>query len=155
MGILFLIALLLAWPTFGLSILAWAGFAVIRGINRVNKKVEAIDRRRDVASAIDPIFGGKYEEFFLALDIPKRPGQHFSSMNATQAGRHIMNYLAHNPTELTIFIQGLARWKTKGSDALCDPVTAADCENRYEPPRDCRRPFGLNYAAMGASSSTA
>jgi len=24
-----------------------------------------------------------------------------------------------------------------------------------EPPRDCRRPFGLSYAAMGASSSMA
>lgn len=26
---------------------------------------------------------------------------------------------------------------------------------RSEPPRDCRRPFGLNYAAMGVSSSMA
>jgi len=26
---------------------------------------------------------------------------------------------------------------------------------RSEPPRDCRRPFGLSYAAMGASSSMA
>ena len=26
---------------------------------------------------------------------------------------------------------------------------------RAEPPRDCRRPFGLSYAAMGASSSMA
>ncbi|WP_336952380.1 hypothetical protein, partial [Sphingobium aromaticivastans] len=25
----------------------------------------------------------------------------------------------------------------------------------FEPPRDCRRPFGLNYAAMGVSSSMA
>jgi hypothetical protein len=24
-----------------------------------------------------------------------------------------------------------------------------------EPPRDCRRPFGLSYAAMGTSSSMA
>lgn len=31
-----------------------------------------------------------------------------------------------------------------------------DLYNRYcEPPRDCRRPFGLNYAAMGVSSSMA
>jgi hypothetical protein len=25
----------------------------------------------------------------------------------------------------------------------------------YEPPRDCRRPFGLSYAAMAGSSSMA
>ena len=24
---------------------------------------------------------------------------------------------------------------------------------RFEPPRDCRRPFGLSYAATGVSSS--
>jgi len=28
-------------------------------------------------------------------------------------------------------------------------------EDSIEPPRDCRRPFGLSYAAMGASSSMA
>ena len=33
--------------------------------------------------------------------------------------------------------------------------TGKMCIDEIEPPRDCRRPFGLSYAAMETSSSMA
>ena len=39
-------------------------------------------------------------------------------------------------------------------DALIADVTPPELRGS-EPPRDCRRPFGLSYAAMGTSSSVA
>ena len=47
-----------------------------------------------------------------------------------------------------------------GNFRLCFKVPASVAlkrllKDRCEPPRDCRRPFVLNYAAMGVSSSMA
>src|SRR3546814_8202433 len=50
---------------------------------------------------------------------------------------------------------------TDGTDARKHPAPASwrqsmlPSARRTEPPRDCRRPFGLSYAAMAPSSSMA
>src|SRR3546814_15143596 len=50
---------------------------------------------------------------------------------------------------------------TDGTDARNHPAPASwrqsmlPSARRTEPPRDCRRPFGLSYAAMATSSSMA
>lgn len=127
MALLFLLALLLAWPTFGLSLLAW--FAL--GFYHANVKVAAGERRRKVADDIGPLFKEKHDEFYKALDIPYLTQRTISDDDAMRCGRHIMNYIAHNPHELKIFMSGLQRWKTKGSYEPCDAITAATCENDY------------------------
>ena len=38
---------------------------------------------------------------------------------------------------------------------FCSCSTIPMLKGLIEPPRDCRRPFGLNYAAIGVSSSMA
>lgn len=127
MGILFIIALLLAWPTFGLSIVAWVAILFINAKGHANK----VERREKVKEAVEPLFEGRFAEFFLALDMPIYEWEELSEAEAHQCGRHIMNYIAHNPTETSEFIRGLQKWKTKGAPNLCDPITAAQDENRY------------------------
>lgn len=127
MGILFIIALLLAWPTFGLSIVAWFALLFFKAKGKVNR----IEEREKVKEVIEPLFGGRFSEFFLALDMPIYDWEEMSEAEAHQCGRHIMNYIAHNPTETSEFIRGLQKWKTKRAPNLCDPITAAQDENRY------------------------
>jgi hypothetical protein len=131
MELLFLLALLLAWPTYGLSIIAWIALLILRGILQARARIEAIDRREEDKLLIEPLFAGKFAEFFRALDIPMLIGLRIDQEAAHQCGRHIMNYIAHNPTESALFIQGLKKWHTKGGGPLADPVIAADCERKF------------------------
>lgn len=124
MAILFLVALVLAWPTFGLSIVAWFVVAAIRGHNRHSKN----EQRRSRATLLAPMFNGRYAEFFEALDIPRLYGSVMMEDDADSCGRHIVNYIAHNPEESFVFSQGLMRWRTKGGSQLCDPILAAETE---------------------------
>lgn len=140
MGILFLLALVLAWPTFGLSIVAWLVLTIVHA-----KSVAAkADRREEVGKIIHPLFGGKYAEFYRAINVPVV--FHFPDPDKEhhQAGRHIANYLAHNPEEAAIFMEGLTRWKTKGSVQLCDPISAANFE------RDLGGKFEIRLTAYRA-----
>ncbi len=125
MGILFIVALILAWPTFGLSLVAWF---VLVWFN-ARRKVAGINRREEVKNVIEPLFQGRFSEFFNALDMPTTLNEKLTEQEAHQCGRHIMNYLAHNPSEAAIFMKGLEKWRTKGSPTLCDPVTAASDES--------------------------
>ena len=71
----------------------------------------------------------------------------------------LVEWLGHDDAS-RLTADDLLAWKnillaeTTHTGRLRDPVTVRD---KYitEPPRDCRRPFGLNYAAMGVSSSMA
>lgn len=128
MGLLFVLALLLAWPTSGLSILAWIAIYFFKSKKKVDKIVERDNRKL----LIEPLFGNKFAEFFMALDMPKLNEQRFDYHEAHKCGRHIMTYLAHNPEEGSLFLQGLKKWQTKGSQQLCDPVTAAQSERDYD-----------------------
>ena len=121
MEILFIIALVLIWPTKGFSFLAWISLFIILERNK-NKKIK---NREMMKIVIEPLFNGQFSEFFFALDVPIYSGIQITQEEAYKCGRHIMNYIAHNSSETTLFVQGLQKWKTKGSLHLCDPVTAA------------------------------
>ncbi|OWQ98388.1 hypothetical protein [Sphingopyxis witflariensis] len=132
MAILFLVALLLAWPTFGISILLWLGLVFVQ----TKPKIEKIDRAKEVASVIHPLFTGRHADFYRALDVPLVFQPRDQQRDAVQAGQHIVNYLAYNPEEAAIFMQGLAKWKDKGSAGLCHPVAAAEFERDFEAKRE-------------------
>lgn len=96
---------------------------------------------------IEPLFTGRFADFFNALDIPKKPGRMTSEADAHQCGRHIMNYIAHNPDEGALFMRGLEKWRTKGDDRPCHPATAANDERRL----DCKGEIHLvGYRAIEA-----
>lgn len=128
MGILFLVALVLAWPTYGLSVVAWLVVMFLKSQGTVAKSNE----RRNRKIFIEPLFTGRFADFFNALDIPRIPGRTISDADAHQCGRHIMNYIAHNSGEGVLFMQGLEKWRTKGDDRPCHPVTAATDERRLK-----------------------
>lgn len=128
MGLLFILALLLAWPTFGLSLVAWFVLFALKGF----KQAEASEQRKIVAEVIEPLFKGRFADFYDALDIPYLRNAERTQSKSHQCGRFIMNYLAHNPSEAAIFTRGLKRWAAKGSGQLCDPVEAAEFETRYD-----------------------
>lgn len=123
-GILFIVALILAWPTFGLSLVAWFVLAWFKA----RQKVAGINRREELKTVIEPLFQERFSDFFYALDMPTAFDEELTEQEAHQCGRHVMNYLAHNPSEAAIFMKGLEKWRTKGSPTLCDPVTAASDE---------------------------
>lgn len=124
MSILFIVALVLAWPTFGLSLIAWFVLAWFKA----RQKVTGINRREEVKTTIDPLFQNRFSDFFYALDMPTTSDEELTEQEAHQCGRHIMSYLAHNPSEAAIFMKGLDKWRTKGNPTLCDSVTAAGDE---------------------------
>lgn len=124
MGILFVVALLLAWPTYGLSILVWLGLMFFKA----KKKVNEIDRRKEMAVVLEPLFNDRFDDFFLALDIPYVHGYHITREEAKQCGRHVMNYIAHHPSETAIFMKGLEKWRVRINSSSLDPIEAAQAE---------------------------
>ncbi len=128
MSLLFILALLLAWPTFGLSLVAWLLLLFLKGA----KQAKASEQRKVVSEVIEPLFKGRFADFYDALDVPYRWDSERTQSQSHQCGRFIMNYLAHNPGEAAIFTRGLKRWATKGSGQLCDPVEAAEFETHYD-----------------------
>lgn len=127
MMILLIIALIVAWPTYGLSLIAWGAMLVLK------RKLPNESSAKN--SNLESIFHDQYASFFLSLDIPTVSTLHGTSMSAEEAnqcGRHIANYISRHPDEMKLFISGLDRWRTKGSPELCDPVTAARQECRFK-----------------------
>lgn len=127
MAILFLLALVLAWPTYGLSVLAWVVIAIVMAKSKANRAVDRETRK----IYIEPLFTGRFADFFRALDVPTRGATVVSEAHAHQCGRHIMNYVAHNPAEGAEFMRGLEKWRTKGDPQPCHPVVAAGDEVRF------------------------
>lgn len=123
MGWLFILALVFAIPTFGLSLLAWF---VLQWFN-TKQKVTGITRRQEMKTVIEPLFRGEFAEFFLALDVPTL-FEEFTPEEARQCGRHIMNYLAHNPSETAIFMKGLEKHRDRIGGLALDPIGAAQEE---------------------------
>lgn len=128
MGLWFILALLLAWPTFGLSLVAWFVLLFLKGA----QQAKSSEQRKVVAEVIEPLFKGRFADFHDALDVPYEWNAERTQSKSHQCGRFIMNYLANNPSEAAIFTRGLKRWATKGSGQLCDPVEAAEFEVRYD-----------------------
>ncbi len=127
MSILLIIALILAWPTYGLSLLAWLVLLHFSS----KRKLKGIDRMRENQPLIDSLFRKQHAEFVRTLDLPYLSGLRLSEADANQCARHLINYLAHNPDEAALFIKGLEKWKPLNSTQLSDPVTAARSEKQY------------------------
>lgn len=143
MGLLFIVSVLLAWPTYGLSILLWFVLVVARGVF----KGFAIKRREQAKNVLMPLFPEDLGFFFSALDVPLVSGYRLTEEESRQCGSHFVNYLSHNPSEAALFIKGLERWRTKGEESLCNPVNAALDENHLE----CKREIHLTaYRAIEA-----
>jgi hypothetical protein len=132
MGLLFILALLLAWPTLGLSLVAWFVLVFLKAA----KRAKASAQREVIAEVIEPLFKGRFADFYDALDVPYRWDAERTQSESHQCGRFIMKYLAHNPSEAAIFTRGLKRLAAKGSGQLCDPVQAAEFETRYDEKRE-------------------
>ncbi|QGM48261.1 hypothetical protein [Methylocystis heyeri] len=139
-GFLFVIALVLAWPTFGASLVIWW----ILAAKNAKDKIRAIEQREKNAAHLEPLFKNNFAAFFLSLDVPIKYGSYFTSNEAELCGRYIMIYLANNPEEAELFIEGLKKWKTKGSYELAEPVIAAECEI------SCRQKLHVHLASYRA-----
>ena len=125
MAILFIVALVLAWPTFGLSLVAWFVLHFIKSNGDEQKRTV----RESGKLLLEPLFAGRFAKFFTTLDVPILDWAELNDADAEKCGRHIMAYLAHNPEEGALFIRGLQKWKTKGAHHPLDPVIAAESEN--------------------------
>ena len=121
MILLLVVALILAWPTYGLSLVAWFVLSLIR----VAARRAAIERRKDLRAQLEPLFEQRFDEFFLALDVPMRSKYEVTNQEATQCGRHILNYLAHNPGEAALFLKGVEKEARRFGGKQPDPVLAA------------------------------
>jgi hypothetical protein len=127
MAVLFVLALLLAWPTFGLSLVAW----LILGFFKSKSKAIKADRRSSVLQAISPLFGERYAEFYEALNVPRLVFEAPSKDEAYQCGRLIVSYIAHNPSETALLLEGLKLRTLHGNSNLWDPVDAVKCEAQH------------------------
>lgn len=125
MLLLLLVALILAWPTYGLSLVAWFLLSLIRAAARR----AAIERRQERRAQLEPLFEQRFDEFFLALDVPMNTTREVTSQEATQCGRHILNYLAHNPGEASLFMKGVEKEARRFGGRKPDPVLAARRES--------------------------
>ncbi|WP_300725424.1 tetratricopeptide repeat protein [Pseudomonas sp.] len=142
MQIAFVVALVLAWPTFGLSVLCWAVCFYVFG----RKKTKARIPKADLA-AVEAVFQHEYADFFKALDVPYLQGAVITDGEAEQCGRHIKNYIAGNPPEIGLFFKGLAKWRTKGGDAYASPAIAAGEEFKFNLKEHVH---GVSYRAIEA-----
>lgn len=125
MNWLFILALILAWPTFGLSILIWLFLLFLKAKDKTRK----IDIMREKRTVLDPLFRERFDEFFLSLDLPLASGATISKEEASHCGRHIVNFIAYNHEETELLIKGLKRWEDGTGSALCDPIRAAQIES--------------------------
>lgn len=126
MNFLFIIALLLAWPTFGISLVLWFIWQFVNTKNATDK----VAARREIEPLLEAVFTNRHAEFFNALNLPIKYGHATISPNeAHQCGRHIMNYIGHNRSELQTFISGLKRWEREDGQ-ICHPADAVAIECR-------------------------
>lgn len=121
MPLLLIVALILAWPTFGLSLVAWVALVALNA----KKNQESIVRREEAKTVIEPLFREQFAEFFLALDLPTKFRQKLTDGEAHQCGRHLMNFIAHNPNETRSFMAALTQQANRNSSNSLDPVAAA------------------------------
>ncbi|MDQ7962795.1 hypothetical protein RDI61_01845 [Pseudomonas plecoglossicida] len=128
MALLFVVALVLAWPTYGLSLVAWLAIMLLKSA----AKIKRIKKSNEIEAILNPLFSDNFADFFRALDVPFMHGYANTDEECRQCGRHIMNYLCHNPEEAAIFVKGLKRWGTNGYEGFSDPVVAASAENEYD-----------------------
>ena len=109
MGILLLVALVLAWPTFGLSLVAYFALRLVRGYLQAKAQMEGKQRRADFRTLMEPLFQGRIEEFFVTLEIPRwawADGE-FTKEEARECMKHILYFFSDNPDEAAQFTRAL------------------------------------------------
>ena len=110
--LLFLLALFLAWPTFGLSFLGFFGWIAWTGYSRGNM----VHKREALSLLLEPMFdrnveGGQgYVRLIESLRLPWRREDAydgFPEAEYRQCGRLVMLFLANNPPEAAAFIKAM------------------------------------------------
>lgn len=156
MTLSFLLALLLAWPTFGLSLLAWFGWRMWIGYSRA----KASQKSEVMTALLEPVFRGEYAMFAMGLQLPYpdhlldedfNDGGVRTQKDMHQCGRLIMKYLAHNPKEAEAFIDALKYYGTTKQGEFEEPHEVLDWEfYRYR----CDGPLKVvSYRAVAALMS--
>lgn len=120
---LFLLAVLLAFPTSGISIVAWLIYRYIRYQAESSRLSRRVQVREEI---IKPLLNDRYLEYFIALAIPIRHGISITHREAEQCGRHIINFISHNPSVTSEFLKELQELSNEGG--LIDPIEALRIE---------------------------
>ncbi len=132
MTLLFLLAILLAIPTYGLSLLAWVAWFFLAARNNAKERISGLERMRATRSVVEPLVGGTRSEFYQALDIPKSYGDERSDASDSQCGQHILNFISHNPDATQAFMEALKLHRLKGSASLPTAIEAIRFERGWQ-----------------------
>lgn len=132
MTLLFLVAVLLAIPTYGLSLLAWIVWFVLAARNNAKDRITGLDHMRATRSVIEPLVGGTRSAFYQALDIPKiYSGTRIESRDS-QCGHHILNFISHNSELTRAFMEALKLHRLKGSASLPTAIESIEFERSWQ-----------------------
>lgn len=132
MTILFILAILLAIPTSGLSILAWIVWFFLAARNKAKDRVSGLNHMRATRSVVEPLVGGDKAEFYQSLDIPKTYAEKRSEPHDSQCGQHILNFISHNPDLTQAFMEALKLHRLKGSASLPTAIEAIEFERGWQ-----------------------
>lgn len=146
MTLLFLIALILAIPTYGLSILAWVVWFFLAARKNARDRFTDMANMRATRSVVEPLVGGTRSEFYQALDIPKNTPKRYSigdpyvlqelegkgETRESECGQHILNFISHNPDITNAFMEALKFHRLKGSASLPTAIEAIELERDQE-----------------------
>lgn len=132
MLILFLLAVLLAIPTSGLSIIAWVVWFVIAARNKAKERVAGLDGIRATRSVMEPLVGGSWADFYRALDIPKVAHKPGNAAYDERCGQHILNFISHNHHVTEAFMNALKLHRMKGNPALPTAIEALGYEREWQ-----------------------
>lgn len=132
MTILFILAILLAIPTSGLSILAWIVWFFWAARNKAKDRVSGLNHMRATRSVVEPLVGGDTAEFYQSLDIPNTYTETRSESHDSQCGQHILNFISHNPDLTQAFMEALKLHRLKGSASLPTAIEAIEFERSWQ-----------------------
>jgi hypothetical protein len=132
MTLLFLLAVLLAIPTFGLSILAWIVWFFLVAQNNAKDKITGLDHMRATRSVIKPLVGGTTADLYQALNVPNALIDTGSEARDAQCGQHILNFISHNPDLVQAFMEALKLQQVKGSVSLPTAIDTIELERSWD-----------------------
>lgn len=132
MTLLFLLAVLLAIPTYGLSLLAWIAWFFLSARNNAKDRITGLERMRATRSVVEPLVGGTRSEFYQALDIPTTYSDARNDARDSQCGQHILNFISHNSDATQAFMEALKLHRLKGSASLPTAIEAIAFERDWQ-----------------------
>lgn len=130
--LLFLLAVFLAWPTFGISFLAFFGWIAWSGYSRAKNA----EKREAFSLLLKPIFEYEhilgerapedgYSYFIDELGLPFKNGCSSDANDSyptiaqkKTCGRLVMQFLAHNPREAATFVKAVRKIDSAGDSEL-------------------------------------